>query len=104
MLDRMMRAVVPAVTALTLLVSSGVDASAIDITVQGTTNQFRQSEIDVLRSIQNRQLFQLEQQWQRQQDRDMLTRPQLRPEVQQQFTPDCRQPSTRSGSRQQLRC
>lgn len=99
MLDRTMRMMVPALAALTMLVSSGVDAFAIDITVQGTTNQFRQSEIDTLRSIQNRQLFQLEQQWQRQQDRDMLSRPQPRPEV-QQFQPDCREPGTASGNRQ----
>ncbi|BCH34178.1 hypothetical protein MesoLjLc_61080 [Mesorhizobium sp. L-8-10] len=98
MRDRTMRVMVPALVALALFFSG--TAFAIDITVQGTTNQFRQSEIDALRSIQNRQQFQLEQQWQRQQDRDMLSRPRPRPEV-PQFAPDCRDPGTGSGNRQQ---
>lgn len=100
MLDRTMRVMLPALVASMLLFSGSSAAFAIDITVQGTSNQFRQSEIDVLRSIQNRQQFQLEQQWQRQQDRDMLSRPRPRPEV-QQLTPDCREPGTGSGNRQQ---
>lgn len=100
MLDRTMRVMVPALTALALLVSSGVDAFAIDITVQGTTNQLRQSDIEVLRSIQNRQQFQLEQQWQRQQDRDMLSRSRPAPQV-QEFTPSCREPTAGTGNRSQ---